>query len=67
MLDPPTAKGPPANTGGPFRISLVLTCEAYSGLIGADSLCLFGNNSALGPINLNGYAEWTALSVTQFR
>ena len=57
----------PANTGGPFRISFILTCEAYSGILGADCLCLFGNNSALGPVNLNGYAEWTALSVTEFQ
>ena len=57
----------PANTGGPFRILLILTCEAYSGVFGADSLCLYGNNSSVGPVNLNGYAEWTALSVTTFQ
>jgi hypothetical protein len=57
----------PANTGGPFRIFLILTCEAYSGVFGADSLCLFGNTEPLGPIDLSGYAEWTALSVTTFQ
>jgi len=57
----------PANTGGPFRIFLILTCEAYSGVLGADSLCLYGNSASLGPVNLTGYAEWTALSVTTFR
>jgi hypothetical protein len=56
----------PANTGGPFRILLVLTCEAFSGVLGADSLCLYGNNVSIGPVDLRGYAEWTALSVTTF-
>jgi hypothetical protein len=56
----------PANTGGPFRIQLVLTCEAYSGVIGALTFCGFGNDLSIGPANLNGYAEWTALSVTSF-
>jgi hypothetical protein len=57
----------PANTGGPFRILFVLTCEAYSGAIGADSACLFGNNPTLGRVDLDGYAEWTQLSVTSYQ
>lgn len=56
----------PANTGGPFRILFVLTCEAYSGAIGADSGCLYGNNPGLGRVGLDGYAEWTQLSVTTY-
>jgi hypothetical protein len=36
-------------------------------MLGADSGCLYGNNPTLGRVNLDGYAEWTQLSVTSFR
>ncbi len=54
----------PGNAGGPFRIQFELVCEAYSGLLGADVLCLYGNSPELGKAGLDGFAEWTDLAVT---
>lgn len=56
----------PPNTGGPFRIQFELTCESFSGLLGADVLCLFGKTPDFVKAGLGGYAEWTKLSVTDF-
>ncbi len=56
----------PPNTGGPFRIQFELTCEAFSGLLGADALCLFGKTPAFVSLGLGGHAEWTKLTVTIF-
>ncbi len=60
----------PPNTGGPFQIRFVLTCEATSGVVGLLAFCLFGNDPTVGPPGGTGdlgHAEWTRLSVTEFR
>jgi len=56
----------PSGTGGPFRIQFEHTCESYSGLISAEAGCLYGNGDVAKKVGLDGYAEWTKLSVTQF-
>lgn len=56
----------PSGTGGPFKIQFEHTCETFSGLISAEAGCLYGNGGVATKVGLDGYAEWTKLSVTKF-